>query len=119
MNIQAIYEHAVLKPIQPLNLKNKLVTIYVPDEEVSGEEIKDQMHDLAVKYNLPPEVEAMAKDLLARLAAVTEEVMKISEEDLPVVTKKQLERMEAFEMREDRRSRCHLRTEWIQCSGEL
>jgi predicted DNA-binding antitoxin AbrB/MazE fold protein len=102
MKIQAIYEDGVLKPIQPLNLKKKLVTIYVSDEEVTGEEIKDEMHDLAVKYNLPPEVEVMAKDMLARLAAVAEEVMKMPEEDLPIITKKQLERMEAFEMREDR-----------------
>lgn len=102
MKIQAIYEDGVLKPTQPLNLKNKIVTIYVPDDEIFSAETTSEAEDLAVKYHLPPEVEVMAKDLLARLAAVAEEVMKIPEEDLPAVTKKQLERMEAFEMREDR-----------------
>lgn len=102
MKIQAIYENGVLKPTEPLNLKNKIVTIYVPDDEIFSAETTSEAEQLAVKYNLPPEVEVMAKDLLARLAAVAEEVMKIPEEDLPVVTKKQLERIEAFEMREDR-----------------
>lgn len=102
MEIQAIYENGVLKPTRPLNLKRRLVTIYVPDEEISGLETSGEKQDLVKKYNLPPEVEAMAEEMRARLAAVHEEVMNIPEDQLPPLTEKQQERIKAFEMREDR-----------------
>ena len=101
MKIQVLYEDGVLKPIQPLDLKRRLVTVDVPDEEIFYEKITNEEQEPGKKYHLPPEVETMAKDLLVRLAGVTEEVMKMPEEELPVVTKKQLEHAEALEMRED------------------
>lgn len=112
MKIQAIFEDGVLKPTRPLRLKHKLVTIEIPDEEVPDEDVIDkelideqlgaEQFDVYKKYNLPPEAKAKADEMLARLAAIAEEVLSIPEEQLPELTEKQRERFEAFKLREDR-----------------
>ena len=102
MKIEAVYENGILKPTRPLRLKRKLVTIDIPDEELLAEVAEIEQQDVYKKYNLPHEVQVMAEAMRARLAAVAEEVMSIPEDELPAVTEKQLERMKAFEMREDR-----------------
>ena len=53
------------------------------------------------EFNLSPEVEAMVEEARARLASVAAEVMKIPEDQLPLVTGKHLELVKAFESRED------------------
>ena len=107
MKIQVIHENGVLRPTRPLRLKRKLVTIEIPDEVILDEVILDEAPgteqlDVYKKYNLPPEVKAMAEEMQARLAAVAEKVMSMPEDQLPEVTERQLERIEAFKMREDR-----------------
>ncbi|HOV87824.1 MAG TPA: hypothetical protein PLM79_15800 [Syntrophobacteraceae bacterium] len=117
MKIQAIFEDGILKPTRPLRLKHKLVTIEIPDEEVLDEEVFDgevideelmdeqlgaEQIDVYKKYNLPPEAKAKADEMLARLAAIAEEVLSIPEDQLPELTEKQRERFEAFKLREDR-----------------
>lgn len=100
MKIQAIYEDGVLKPTQPLRLKRRLITIQVPDEEVVDVESQNEKPKALVE--IPPQVRERADALLKRLAKIQEEVLALPEDQLPKVTAKQLERMEAFEMREDR-----------------
>lgn len=100
MKIQAIYEDGVLKPTEPLHLKRKLITIYVPDEEVADQTL--QAEPPKALPEIDPLVRQRADELLKRLAKIHEEVLALPEGQLPKVTEKQLERMEAFEMREDR-----------------
>jgi predicted DNA-binding antitoxin AbrB/MazE fold protein len=91
MNVQAIWENGVLRPLQPLYLKHPLITIQVPDEEVEFP---------ANTYDLPPEVIERAKAMLARMEAIRNAPLP-PDDELPELTEKQLERIEAFELRDE------------------
>jgi hypothetical protein len=100
MNIQAIWEDGVLRPTQPLTLKHDLVTIQVPDEEIAANELEPTV--LREKpYVLPPEAIAIADRMTAEFERIRNAPLP-PDEDLPPVTQKQLDRIAAFAMREDR-----------------
>lgn len=64
----------------------------VPDEEIG---------DPAESYNLPPEVFERAEKMRSRLDAVRNAPLP-PDDQLPPVSAKTLERIEAFALREDR-----------------
>ncbi|MCK8604368.1 antitoxin AF2212-like protein [Desulfoferrobacter suflitae] len=100
MKIQVIYEDGVLKPTEPLHLKRKLITLYVPDEEVEDRSLQAEPPKILPVTD--PLVRQRADELLKRLAKIHQEVLALPEDRLPKVSEKQLARIEAMEMREDR-----------------
>lgn len=100
MNIQAIWDGKVLRPTQPLKLKHDLVTIQVPDEEISTSAFAPSTPQ-EQSYVLPPEVLASARAARERLDAIRNSPLP-PDEELPALTEKHLERIAAFELREDR-----------------
>jgi predicted DNA-binding antitoxin AbrB/MazE fold protein len=91
MNVQAIWENGVLRPMLPVNIKHTQVTIQIPDEEI----------ELQNPCNLAAEVIARAKAMRDKLDAIRNSPLP-PDDELPELTEKQLERMAAFELREDR-----------------
>jgi predicted DNA-binding antitoxin AbrB/MazE fold protein len=101
MKIQAIYENGVLKPTKPLPLRRKLVTIQIPDEELVEPRQPASPKSVFDKYNLSPEVRAMAEEMIAELDAIRNAPLP-PDEELPPVSQKQIERFEAFALRDNR-----------------
>ncbi|HBA67479.1 MAG TPA: hypothetical protein DCZ48_15160 [Methylococcaceae bacterium] len=93
MNIEAIYDHGKLSFVTPIRLKHGKVRVIVtvPDDEV---EVQDDA------YTLPPEVLAMAKAMEEKLDRIRN-APPPADEDLPPLTQKQLDRIEAFALREE------------------
>lgn len=93
MNIEAIYDHGKLSFVTPIRLKHGKVRVIVmvPDDEV---EVQDDA------YTLPPEVSAMAKAMEEKLDRIRNAPLP-ADEDLPPLTQKQLDRMEAFALRDE------------------
>ena len=91
MQIEAIYDHGRLEFIHPIQFKHGRLNLVVnvPDEEIVTE---------PNLYNLPQEVIDQAKALLARMDAIRNAPLP-PDNDLPELTPKQLERIDAFELR--------------------
>lgn len=96
MRIEAIYEQGKLEFMHPLQLKHERVKVIVdvPDHEVVFQ---------GAPYELPPEVVAMAKEMEERLDRIRNQPLS-GADDLPALTDKQLERIEAFDLRDEVRS---------------
>jgi hypothetical protein len=94
MQVEAIYEHGRIEFAQPMQLKHDRVRVIVdvPDEEIVSD---------TESYNLPPEVFERAEKMRSRLDAVRH-APRPSDDQLPPVSAKTLERIEAFALREDR-----------------
>lgn len=95
MNIEAIYDHGKLSFVTPIRLKHGKVRVIVtvPDDEVEVE-VQDDA------YTLPPEVLAMAKAMEEKLDRIRNATPP-ADEGLPPLTQKQLDRIEAFALREE------------------
>jgi hypothetical protein len=109
MEIQVIWENGVLRPVAPLKLIRSLVKIQVPDEAIaSAEEMENSgaPGDVMATGQKTPLDELLSKDpddpWLKRMKEVEAGILAIPEEQLPELTEKQLERIVAFENREDR-----------------
>jgi predicted DNA-binding antitoxin AbrB/MazE fold protein len=102
MEIQTLWQDGVFKPMQPLRLKRTLVTIKVPDEEIADIDPPKGKEYTSEPYKTAPVVQTRADALLIRLEQIHNEILALPEDQLPIVTDKQLERMHAMEMREDR-----------------
>lgn len=94
MQVDAIYDHGKLELAQPLKLKHQRikVTVEIPDAEIEENE---------TPYHLPPEVVEMAK----KMEQETDKILNAPlppDDELPELTEKQLDRIEAFALREDR-----------------
>jgi hypothetical protein len=92
MQVKAIYEDGVINFERPLRFKHRKfeVLVNVPDAEL----------ELDNTYNLPPEVMAMAREMEEKLDHVRNAPLP-AEEDLPPLTQKQLDRIEAFALRDE------------------
>jgi hypothetical protein len=102
MNVQTIWENGVFRPLEPLAIKHAFVTIQVPDEEVAANtSVVQEAHQAT--YLLPPEVEALAKAMEERLDRIRNAPLP-DDADLPPLSQKQLDRIEAFAMRDEIRS---------------
>lgn len=91
MQVEAIYDHGRLSFVSPVKLRHQRLPVVV---EIPESEIDDQP---VVEEQLDPEVTA----LVARLDAIRNAPLP-PDADLPPVTPKQIERYEAFLLREDR-----------------
>ena len=95
MQIEAIYNHGKIELSQPLRLKHNHVrlVVTVPDDEI---EVQDNT------YNLSPDVLAGAEAMLDKLEAIRNAPFS-AEDELRSPSAKQLERIEAFELRAEMR----------------
>ncbi|MFO7984976.1 MAG: hypothetical protein R6U38_03865 [Desulfatiglandaceae bacterium] len=91
MKLEAIYDRGRLEFSTPVMFKSDRVRIKVevPDSEIVHPPDKD---------HLPQELHRQAEDMLARLEAIRNAPLP-SDDQVPEVTPKQLERIEAFELR--------------------
>ena len=92
MQVEAIYDHGKLKFILPVRLKAERlkVLVTVPDDEIESD----------TAYKVPQEVIDRAKTLLARMEDIKNAPLP-PDEDLPELTEKQRERIEAFSLRDE------------------
>ena len=95
MRVEALYDHGRLEFTRPLQLKHECLRLIVevPDEAL--------VTPMPATYNLPPEVLAQAQALRDRLDAIRHAPLP-PDDELPELTAKQRERIEAFALREDR-----------------
>jgi hypothetical protein len=91
VQVEAIYNKGRIELVQPLRLRHDQVRLLVtvPDEEV------DQTGN---PYNLSADVLQKAEEMLQRMDAVLRAPLP-PDDELPEITPKQLERIEAFELR--------------------
>lgn len=92
MLVEALYDHGKLEFVPPLQLKNATLRLLVnvPDEEI----------EMQAPRNLLPEVVERAKATLVRMEAIRNAPLP-PDSGLPELTEKQLERIEAFELRDE------------------
>ena len=95
MQVEAIYNQGKIELSQPLRLKHNHVrlVITIPDDEI---EVQDNT------FNLSPEMLASAEAMLDKLEAVRNAPFSAGDE-LKSLNAKQLERIEAFELRAEMR----------------
>ncbi len=94
MQVEAIYDQGRLEFVQPLLLKHDRLRLVV---EVPDDEIVNQPNP----YNLPPEVLERAAQMRTHLDAIRNAPLP-PDDQLPPISAKTLERIEAFALREDR-----------------
>lgn len=95
MQIEAMYDHGRLEFTRPLQLRHERLrlVVEVPDEEL--------VTPAPPAYNLPLEVLALAQAMRDKLDAIRNAPLP-PDDELPELTEKQRERIEAFDLREDR-----------------
>ena len=95
MRVEALYDHGRLEFIRPLQLKHECLRLIVemPDEAL--------VTPMSATCNLPSEVLAQAQAMRDRLDAIRDAPFP-PDDELPELTAKQRERIEAFALREDR-----------------
>ena len=94
MQVEAIYNQGRLEFVHPLKLKHDHLRLVV---EVPDDEIATQPNP----YNLPAEVLERAAQMRSQLDAIRNAPLP-SDDQLPPIAAKTLERIEAFALREDR-----------------
>jgi len=74
MKIQTVYQNGVLKPIRPLRLKRRMVTVTIADEDIAegAEHESESRETIFQRYKLSPEAKAYAEGMMGRLAAIRE-----------------------------------------------
>lgn len=94
MNVQAIWENGVFRPLQPISIKHTQLTIVVPDEEITTiESEKLPVYDL---NDFPLNV----RDAVLKMQTIRDEILNASViDDLPEETEEQKQRWRAFELR--------------------
>lgn len=97
MQIDAIYDQGRLEFISPVRLKSGRigVQLVVPDEKVEQVPSTD-----AKSYELPDELKQQSRKTLNRLAEIRNAPLP-DENELPELTEKQQQRIEAFALREE------------------
>ncbi len=97
MQLEAIYKNGQLEFIRPVQFKHDHVRIVVevPDEEVVTQQGEENQ--------IPDELKQQANELLDKLEAIRNPPISLGEE-LPELTEKQLERINAFALRDEIRS---------------
>ena len=94
MQVEAIYDQGRLEFARPIKLKHQRIRLVV---EIADDEIVDSLNP----YELATEVLAAATQMRSRLDAIRLAPLR-PDAELPELTPKQLERIEAFALREDR-----------------
>lgn len=93
MQVEAIYDHGKIEFVSPLKLKHERVrlVVTVPDDEI----------EIAHQQAVSDDVLQRARSMRERLDAIQDAPLP-PDDTLPDLTQKQLDRIEAFELREDR-----------------
>ena len=94
MQVEAIYEDGVIRFTQPLRFKHRKfeVVVSIPEQEVLPGSNAPPMSDLSVP----------AQAWLKQLDSISQHILSMPEDELPELTAKQSQYMDAFQMREDR-----------------
>jgi len=92
MEIEVIYDCGRLEFVHPLKLKHDHIrlVVEVPDEEIISTSYSS--------YDFPSELLGQAQVMLSKLEAIRNASL-LSDEELPELTPKQLQHIEAFELR--------------------
>jgi predicted DNA-binding antitoxin AbrB/MazE fold protein len=94
MNIQAIWENGVFRPLLPITIKHTKLTIVVPDEEIATSESEK----LPV-YNLN-DFPVNVREAVLKMQTMRDEVLNASViNELAEETEEQKQRWRAFELR--------------------
>lgn len=97
MEIEAIYDRGKLEFISPVKLKRERLRVMV---EVPDEEIEKGSTPESEPLDLPEELKKQARETLDRLAEIRNSPLP-PEDELPDLTSKQEERIQAFALREE------------------
>ncbi len=89
MNVQAIWENGVFRPIQPISIKHKKLTIIVPDEEIE---------DVSSQYVLSGELKEQAQAMLEKYQAILDAPL-LPDHELPELNAEYQDRLDAIELR--------------------
>lgn len=100
IEIEALWEDGVFKPLREISLKRSRVVLSIPEEALEPEEEPDKAAP-AEPYTLSGEARRIAEEMQSRLEAVRRAAFP-PDEELPAVNEKEWERIRAFAMREDR-----------------
>lgn len=97
MQVEAIYNSGILEFVQPLQFRHQRfrVVVNLPDHEVEHAEQPDP--SLA---NIPADLLARAQATLSRMEAIKNAPLPV-DENIPELTERQLERVEAFALRDE------------------
>ena len=100
MQLEAIYNQDQLEFKQPIEFRHDrfAVIVEVAEQEIKTAEAKEPP---VLTYDLPPEVIEAAEQSRKRLDDIMNEPLA-PDDELPPLTSKTLERIKAFELREDR-----------------
>lgn len=95
MNIQTIWENGVFRPVSPISIKHKKITIIVPDEEIAAHE-----SDELPTYDLNQFPESIRQEV-ARMQAINESIMAMPFDDnlSEHETEEQQQRLRAIQLR--------------------
>ena len=93
MNVQAIWENGVFRPLQPITIKHTKLTIIVPDEEIEAVE-SEQLPS----YDLNQFSEEIRQEL-ARRQLINDLITAMPFEDNLEETEEQKQRWRAFQLR--------------------
>jgi hypothetical protein len=99
MNVQTILEDGGFRPAQPAGLDHSRLTIQVADGGMATRE-PARNSSVARPDPLPPEVAASVMEMEARIDAIRNAPFP-DDLDLPPLTKKQLDRIAAFALRDE------------------
>lgn len=114
MQVKAIYEDGAINFAQPLRFKHRKfeVIVSIPEDELESGELKapaSRATDNTTDVSLP--VQSSLETLLAqtpndpwlqRMKAIELRVLSLPDDQIPDLTAKQLDRIEAFALREER-----------------
>ena len=91
MQVEAIYNQGRIEFVNPLRLKHDRLrlVVWIPDDEIETE---------STPYELSPDVLRKAQEMRQRIDAARRAPLS-PDDELPEITAKQLERIEAFELR--------------------
>ncbi len=91
MQVEAIYHQGRLEFVHPMKLKHDhlRLLVLVPDDEVEAS---------PGSFTLSPAMQASAQEMLDKFSAILNAPL-LPEEELPTLSPKHMERMEAFELR--------------------
>jgi len=91
MQIQVIWKNGALYPVHPLHLKHKTATVEIAD---------DDLEDQDKPYHLPEDLLKEVNRMQGKFEAIRNEAL-LPDSDLPELTEKQLQRIEAFAWRDE------------------
>jgi len=102
MQIEAIYDHGRIELPRQIRFAHQrfAVRIEVPDAVIVASEVPLSEGHAQANYTLPPEVEVLSQAMADRLERIRNAPLP-SEDQLPPLTQKQLNRIEAFALRDE------------------